>query len=157
MTGLAMGGRGTRDLLARFEDRFAAAVPICAVSPNSSFAPGVMNDMPLWAFHARDDRVVPSTSTRNVVAGILAAAGEPLPNYPVQLTGDFSYLSPTLDLRHTEYRTGGHGIWGRVYNTPKVYEWMFSHSLVPEPASAMIASIGVVLCLGGTRRRRPPA
>lgn len=154
VTGLSMGGGGTWNMIARFEDRFAAAVPICAVSPNSSFVPGAMNDMPIWAFHARDDGVVSYTSTRNVIAGILTAAGEPLPSYPARPSGDFAYLSPTIDLRHTEYRTGGHGIWGRVYNTPEVYEWMFAHSLIPEPASVTIAAIGVAMGLSRLRRGR---
>lgn len=160
VTGLSMGGGGTWNMLYRYEDRFAAGVPICAVSPSSPFIAGGLSDMPVWAFHARDDGVVPASQTRNVVSGILRAAGEPLPTYPplppTPVTSDFAYASSALDLRYTEYRSGGHGIWGRVYNTPAMYEWLFAHSsVVPEPAGAFgIALGGLAVTLAGRRRRR---
>lgn len=158
VTGISMGGGGTWNMLARFEDRFAAAVPICAVSPNTSFNAADMIDMPIWAFHARDDGVVSYTSTRNVVTRILSAAGEPLPSYPVRPQSDFAFVSSTLDLRHTEYRLGGHGIWGRVYATPAMYEWLFSHTTaVPEPAGVSAWLIAAWVGVRRPKRRAPSA
>ncbi len=68
------------------------------------------------------------------------------------LTADFKFDSPLLDLHYTEYRTGGHGIWGQVYNTTAMYNWMFAHVAVPEPASAVLLLIASAnICL---QRRR---
>lgn len=140
VTGLSMGGGGTWNMLNLFGDRFAAGVPICAVGPTSGFAPARLIDKPIWAFHALNDGTVPYTSTRGVIASILNAAAEPLPAYPVRPTTDFTYISPNLDLRHTEYRIGGHGIWSRVYATPAVHEWMFAHTTaIPEPGGLTLA------------------
>jgi hypothetical protein len=69
------------------------------------------------------------------------------------VTTDFSFVSSALDLRYTEYRTGGHGIWGRVYNTPSMYEWLFAHTTsVPEPGSIGLAAAALV----AVRRKRSP-
>jgi predicted peptidase len=142
VTGLSMGGGGTWNMVHRFADLFAAAVPICAVSPNSGYSAANFLDDPIWAFHARDDGTVSVQTTRNVVNNILTAGGQTLPSYPVPpVTADFSFVSSALDLQYTEYRTGGHGIWGRVYNTPAMYQWLFAHmTAVPEPASFLLAS-----------------
>ena len=55
VTGLSMGGGGVWNMLNRFDDRFAAGVPIAAVSPGGDFDPANLVGKPTWAFHARDD------------------------------------------------------------------------------------------------------
>jgi predicted peptidase len=157
-TGLSMGGGGTWNLINRHGDQFAAAAPICAVSPAAGYSPSNLAEVPTWAFHAKNDGTVPYTTTRSVIASILATTGEAVPSYPAQPTSDFAFQSSTLDLRHTEYLTGGHGIWGRVYSTPAFYDWMFSHSLVPEPSGLTIMFVTGLGLMGtcrwsGARRR----
>jgi len=156
VTGLSMGGGGTWNMLDRYGARFAAAVPICAVSPATGFAPLRLIDDAIWGFHARNDTVVSYLTTRNVVHSILTAAQQPLPSYPpTPVMTDFTFVSPALDLRYTEYRTGGHGIWGRVYNTPPMYEWLFAHTTaVPEPGALFLASVAASTLIGTVRRRR---
>ncbi len=141
-TGLSMGGGGTWNLINRHGDQFAAAAPICAVLPASGYLPSNLTEVPTWAFHATNDTTVSPTTTRSVITNMLATTGEAPPVFSSRPTADLAFQSTTLDLRYTEYRTGGHGIWGRVYNTPAFYDWMFAHALVPEPASAglMIAA-----------------
>ena len=157
VTGLSMGGGGTWNMLNRFDDLFAAAVPICAVGPGSGFDSADRLDDAIWAFHARNDTTVSPTATRSVINSILTAAGEPLPNYPplppAAVTTDFAYESPTLDLRFTEYRLGGHGIWSRVYATAGVYEWMFSHATIPEPSGLACCSLAAAAVALVKRRR----
>jgi hypothetical protein len=89
---------------------------------------------------------------------MLATTGEAPPVFPSRPTADLAFQSTTLDLRYTEYRTGGHGIWGRVYNTPAFYDWMFAHALVPEPSGALIMlTLGLGLigtCRQSAARRR---
>ena len=161
VTGLSMGGGGTWNMLSRFPERFAAGVPICAVWPTASFNPTEVGEIPIWAFHARDDGVVPVQATRDVINALLGPAGEPLPLYPplppATVTSDFNYASSELDLMYSEYRFGGHGIWGRVYFNPGLYEWMFAHSTIPEPASALTALLALVAMASNVRHRRPRA
>jgi predicted peptidase len=161
VTGLSMGGGGTWNMLHRFGDRFAAGVPICAVSPAAGLPPSNLVDAAIWAFHARNDSVVSFNSSRNVINGILAAAPETLPTYPsLRSTADFHFDSAALDLHYTEYGLGGHGIWGRVFSTPAMYEWMFAHTTaVPEPsalAGMILANLSLVVIVGQRRRRHVP-
>lgn len=151
VTGLSNGGGGTWNMLSRYGDRFAAAVPICGVAPASDFSSANLLDQAIWSFHARNDGTVSVANSRNRFNQLLTAIGEPLPTYLTNRDFVDSYFTSTaLDLRYTEYYTGNHGIWARVYNTPGMYDWLFAHALVPEPGAATLA----VVCLGALVRRR---
>lgn len=136
VTGLSMGGGGVWNITSGYSDRFAAAVPIAAVSPNPNFAGSNLTGKPVWAFHARNDGTVPSSTTRSVVNAILSDSQAATLQYPAANDQLISllYENDPLGLRFTEFPRGGHGIWGPVYGTPELYDWMFSKSLtVPEP------------------------
>ena len=75
LTGLSNGGGGTWNMLSRYENQFAAAVPICGVAPALDFAPTHLIHDAIAAFHARDDSIVSVSNTRSVVSRILTAAG----------------------------------------------------------------------------------
>jgi predicted peptidase len=158
VTGLSMGGGGVWNMINRYEDRFAAAVPICGISPSFDFQPENLLDEAIWAWHARDDGTVPVTTTRNMIDVLLTEAGEALPTYlPLSNRGtEFRFDSQLLDLHYTERPNGGHGIWPYVYAQQPMYDWMFAHALVPEPASmALLAMVGGALasCRRGGMRR----
>jgi predicted peptidase len=147
-TGLSMGGGGVWNILNRYPDRFAAGVPIAAVSPAPGFLSANLLDDAIWAFHARNDTVVSMNTSRAVVSGILRAAREPIPSFPpsTDTTTLFHFDSPRLDLHYTEPPTGGHGIWTPVYAHEPMYDWMFAHAIVPEPTStALLAAAGFLL------------
>jgi len=146
VTGLSMGGGGVWNFLNQFPNRVAAAVPICAVPPSSSFQlAGVVNE-PIWAFHGRSDTTVPVSVTRDVINSLLTAAGQPIPtNYPAtsnMFGPDVQFDFPPLDLHYTDKR-GDHGIWPYVYSTPAMYDWMFAHGSVPEPSTVVL---GLICC-----------
>ncbi len=150
VTGLSMGGGGAWNFLSFYGDRFAAGVPICGVATMTGFLSSNLLDEPIWAFHARNDGTVNVSNSRNRINGILAAAGQPPPAYPG--TGDFQFGAATLDLHYTEYSSGGHGIWPRVYATPAMYDWLFARA-IPEPGSlTLLASMAMSLI--AQRRRR---
>jgi pimeloyl-ACP methyl ester carboxylesterase len=134
VTGLSMGGGGVWNMLNRFDDRFAAGVPIAAVSPGG-FNPANLVGKPTWAFHARDDGTVSPNATRNVVNAVLAAASAPLINYPTDSFSRLEYRSDIVEMNHSEWPSGGHGIWGPVYNIPEMYDWMFSQTLNFDPVA----------------------
>ena len=59
VTGVSMGGAGTWELLTRYPHKIAAAMPICGYA--EPFKLRAAKDVPVWAFHAEDDPVVPVT------------------------------------------------------------------------------------------------
>jgi predicted esterase len=114
VTGLSNGGNGAWHILALERDLFTAGIPICAAS-STYFAP-LLVEQNIWTFHAADDASLDVGYTRNMVAILRALGGNPI---------------------YTEYATGGHGIWGRVYNTEDIYVWMFSKKR-PAPGPYML-------------------
>src|SRR5215212_1257419 len=70
VTGLSNGGGGTWNIASRYPGVFAAALPICGVTPASDFVPSRLLNEPVWAFHARNDTVVSVNVSRNVVNNI---------------------------------------------------------------------------------------
>jgi predicted peptidase len=103
VTGLSMGGYGTWDLITRFPDRFAAGAPVCGGGDDTVAARAAK--VPIWAFHSDDDTVVKVIRSRNMLAGIRAAGGQP---------------------KYFEYFGLGHGSWGRAYSEPELLPWMFA-------------------------------
>jgi pimeloyl-ACP methyl ester carboxylesterase len=64
-------------------------------------------DIPIWAFHGAKDRNVPVTGSREMIAAIKSAGGEP---------------------RYTEYPDQAHNIWYQVTVTPGLLDWLFAQS-----------------------------
>jgi predicted peptidase len=146
VTGLSMGGGGAWNFLHQYPDRVAATVPICGVGPSSGFQPSKIVNEPIWAFHGRSDTNVPVEVTRGVVNSLLTVAGLPIPEYPLKTNVFFpitTFENPPLDLTYTDYR-GAHGIWPQVYNTPALYDWMFTHGAVPEPSTLILVALAAL-------------
>lgn len=103
LIGLSMGGYGTWDLIGRFPDRFAAAVPICGGGDEA--AASRMAEVPIWAFHGECDQVVSPERSRNMVAALREAGGEP---------------------QYTEYHLIGHNSWDSAMVEPGLFDWLFA-------------------------------
>lgn len=102
ITGLSMGGFGTFDLLARYPDLFAAAVPVCGGGDEATAS--VFSRVPVWIFHGAEDPTVnPDYSIK--MADALKRAG----------------AKPGLTL----YPDTGHFSWIAAYSEPLMWEWMF--------------------------------
>jgi predicted peptidase len=102
ITGLSMGGFGTWDLVSRYPDKFAAAVPICG-GGDASMA-GALKNLPIWVFHGSKDRIVSPKHSRKMIAALQEAGG--LPGY-------------------TEYPDVEHNSWVNAYREPILLEWLF--------------------------------
>ena len=72
LTGYSSGGGGVWNMLSRYPERFAAAVPVAPVSAEPDFVPANLVGQPIAAFHARDDAIAPVSTTRNIINRILS-------------------------------------------------------------------------------------
>ena len=103
VTGLSMGGYGTWDALERRPEFFAAGIPICGGGDLAGAK--VMKDVPIWCFHGDNDGAVPVKRSRDMIAAIKAAGGDP---------------------KYTEYPGVGHDSWTATYKNPEVIAWLFA-------------------------------
>jgi predicted peptidase len=101
--GLSMGGYASWDLTVRFPERFAAAVPICGAGDTAKAAR--IKDLPVWAFHGDKDPTVNVSGSRNMIAAIKRAGGDPA---------------------YTEYAGVGHDSWTRAMKEPALFPWMLA-------------------------------
>lgn len=102
VTGLSMGGYGVWDIICRYPDKFAAAVPICG-GGDENYAAGIKH-IPIWAFHGSIDNVVPVARTRNMINAIRKLGGK---------------------AKYTEYKNVKHGSWFKAYKEKQLLQWMF--------------------------------
>ena len=107
ITGLSLGGFGTFYMLRAFPDTFAAAVPICGGTYDTSVS--ALLNTPIWVFHGEKDPTVSVESSRNIVNAIRNAGG--------------------TNIKYTEFPKADHGIWGMTYKINELYEWMFAQRL----------------------------
>ena len=145
-------------MLSRYDDRFAAAIPVSGVNPAPDFAGANLIDTPIWAFHSRNLGTVPVGVTRNVLTSILAAAYEPLPTFPpLGDPSDFYFNNTNRDLQYNELGTAGHNIWFGISRVPRIYDWLFAHTMaVPEPGPmAALAPVFLAVFSGRRRHTRP--
>jgi predicted peptidase len=106
ITGVSMGGFGTWDLLARFPDKFAAAIPICGGGDEQTAAK--IKHIPLWVFHGAKDDIVSPKQSRTMVKALQDAGG--LPGY-------------------TEYPDIEHNSWVQAYQESHLLPWLFKQKL----------------------------
>ena len=103
LTGLSMGGFGTWDLIARWPDTFAAALPVCGGGDTDSAVR--IKNIPVWAFHGSDDAVVIPERSRDMIQALQQVGSNP---------------------RYTEYPGVGHDSWTETYQNFEVLDWFFS-------------------------------
>ncbi|GAB3890883.1 hypothetical protein GCM10029964_063140 [Kibdelosporangium lantanae] len=149
LVGLSSGGRGIYDLLKKYPDRFAAAMPTSGWGDVSGMD-GITR-VPLWADHSIDDPVVPYREGRfgkpgtwtlmNALeaAGTRVTRGEWANNLP---KAEFEARSRALlrearaagsHVLFTSYTAGTtapnpHFAWGQTYENDVVIDWLFTQS-----------------------------
>jgi predicted peptidase len=105
LTGLSMGGMGTWSLAMAMPDKWAAIVPICGRGDTKSA--DKIKGLPCWAFHGDADTAVNVSGSRDMIAAIKKAGGDP---------------------KYTEYPGVGHNSWDKAYDTDELYEWLLKQS-----------------------------
>jgi len=106
ITGMSLGGFGTWDAIQREPGMFAAAVPICGNGDLRKTQK--IKSLPIWVFHAADDKNVPVECSRRMVRQLQAIGAK--------------------NLIYTEYEKGAHAIWDKAYANPKMIEWLFKQT-----------------------------
>ncbi|PQO44515.1 dienelactone hydrolase family protein [Blastopirellula marina] len=109
-TGMSMGGYGTWALAATYPDLPAAIVPVCG-GANLETASS-LKDIPAWAFHGRDDEVVPPVRSQEIIEAIQEIGG---------------------DARITIYDNTGHDSWSTTYANQDVYHWLLNQRRLTTP------------------------
>ena len=101
--GMSMGGMATYDLVARYPDLFAAAIPICgAVKPGRI---GIAKDVKFRIYHGDADNVVPFECSRAAYKELKAAG---------------------ISVEYFEFPGCKHNSWTPAFNQPDFMEWLFA-------------------------------
>lgn len=120
ITGLSLGGFGTWTTLGAYPQVFASAVAICSGGNALSNACAIAaENIPLWAFHGTDDKVVSYTVTTNMVNAVNGCTPHPDP------------LAKT-----TLFAGDDHGIWDKVYQQTTAIDWMLSFTKGTAPGGS---------------------
>lgn len=112
VTGVSMGGFGTWDIVSRFPDRFAAAIPICGGGNPSGVE--ALRHLPVWVFHGAKDTVVLPRHSREMVSALKQVGGNP---------------------RYTEYAEVAHNSWVNAYRERGLLAWLFQQVNATSPSN----------------------
>jgi predicted peptidase len=102
VVGYSMGGFGAWEVIQRWPEFFAAAVPVCGGGDETQAHR--ITRIPLWAFHGAMDPLVKVARSRNMLNAVVLAGGMP---------------------RYTEYPDINHFSWGLAFSDPALFEWLF--------------------------------
>jgi dienelactone hydrolase len=102
--GLSMGGMGTYDLVSRFPETFAAAIPICGAVKAGRLA--AAKKVKFRIFHGDADNVVPVECSRAAYRELKKAGA---------------------DVEYIEFPGCNHGSWNPAFNMPDFMKWLFKN------------------------------
>jgi hypothetical protein len=132
LTGLSRGGVGVysfaADALYNRPNKLAAMAPIsCFLETSYDGCLISSREIPVWAFHGKEDTVVPYSFGLNAFISIQNCDNP----------------SPVAEMLFTSYETDGkyHDAWIPAYDTshkyqnPNLYEWLLKHSRVDVPVA----------------------
>ena len=105
LTGISIGGMATWQAAIRFPSIFAAIIPICGAG--DSWNAFRISHVPCWAFHGKQDEIVPVAETEKMISELSECGGTP---------------------RCTIYDDGSHDIWDRAYQNHELWDWLFSQT-----------------------------
>jgi predicted peptidase len=120
LTGVSMGGFGAWHLASHHPWQYAAIVSICGGSPLTSgdrFTPIArsVGSTPVWLFHGADDRIVPVTESRQMVAALKAVPGS--------------------NVRYSEFPGVGHNVWMNALGEKSLLPWLLEQRLKKQRTS----------------------
>jgi poly(3-hydroxybutyrate) depolymerase len=133
ITGLSMGGLGTWDMIVRYPNRFAAAIPMCGVGDTTKAE--VIKHIPIWNSHGAVDNTVPVIYSRVMISALEKSGRSVVYTHCKNgnCTGiTSSELADSINagakLLYSEYMNVGHSVWDSAYTNPLLLPWVFSQS-----------------------------
>lgn len=103
--GLSMGGFGTFETLARWPEKYAAAIAICG-GGNLSLTKYYADHTALWITHGAKDDVVPVALSQRIYHALKQKGA---------------------DVRYTEFPEANHNAWDPTFEMPELLPWLFSY------------------------------
>lgn len=104
--GMSMGGFGTFETLARWPEKYAAAVGICG-GGNISLTKNYADHTAVWITHGAKDDIVPVTLSQRLYHALKEHGA---------------------DVRYTEFPEANHNSWDPTFAIPELLPWLFSKS-----------------------------
>ncbi len=101
--GSSMGGYTVWQLIMSRPEWFAAAVPVCGGGMYWNAA--TLKNLPVWAFHGKDDAVVLPEESRKMVDAVNKHGG---------------------NAKLTVYDGVGHNSWEKAFGSDDMWDWLFS-------------------------------
>lgn len=129
VTGLSMGGFGTWDLLMRYPNLFAAAIPMGGAGDTSKA--DVIKNTPVWTFHQMHDPTVAAAGTIAMVKALTGVGAE---------------------VKFTPYFDTYHDAWTKGYAEPELLQWLYSHTKVQDKTK--VAFVGDSITYGAGVKER---
>lgn len=127
ITGLSMGGFGTWDLIMRYPNLFAAAIPMGGAGDISKAQ--IISNTPVWTFHQLQDPTVSADGTLAMVEALVGVGAE---------------------VRFTPYFDGVHNAWTKGYAEPDMLQWLYDHT----KGKTRIAFVGDSITYGASLENR---
>jgi len=104
ISGLSMGGFGTWDLITRYPDLFAAAIPMGGAGDVSKAE--IIKNTPVWTFHQLYDPTVSAEGTLEMVKALSEVGAE---------------------VKFTPYFDDKHNAWTQGFAEPDMLQWLYDH------------------------------
>jgi predicted peptidase len=104
--GMSMGGFGTFETLARWPEKYAAAIGICG-GGNISLTKNYADQTAVWITHGAKDDIVPVTLSQRLYHALKEHGA---------------------DVRYTEFPEANHNSWDATFAIPELLPWLFSKS-----------------------------
>ena len=112
LVGQSMGGIGVWSLLQNYRGKWAGAIVISAYDTFTDLP--AIAAVPLWVFQGTDDRSVPITMVRPMMAQLKKAHA---------------------NFRYTEYSKITRDVWNKAFAEPDLLPWLSAQKRLPLPAS----------------------
>jgi hypothetical protein len=118
VTGLSLGGGGVWSFVSKEANakEIAAALPVCGTCMLNNPGSVAKANLPVWAFHAKNDTRVSVNCTLGAIERI-------------------NLLKPNPKAKQTIWASGNHSIWDKVYNDKGTYEWLLSQKRNGKPSN----------------------
>jgi poly(3-hydroxybutyrate) depolymerase len=150
ITGLSMGGIGTWDMIMRYPNRFAAAIPLCGIGDTTEAE--VIRNIPIWDFHGAADNTFPVTCSRVMISALEKSGRSVVYTHckngnPMGMTSNdlADSINAGVKLLYSEYQYVGHSVWDSAYTNPFLLPWVFSQSKLQEPTGVPSTPDGYTL------------